>query len=68
MGKNTLVASTTSSRSAYSRSHRPVTSSLAPSEYMSAVSKKLTPASTASRKNGSAPSASSTQGRQSGEP
>jgi hypothetical protein len=36
---------------------------LAPSEYMSAVSKKLTPASHAFRRNGRAASSSSTHGR-----
>ena len=45
IGLKTLVASTTSSRLAKSRSARPTTSSLAPSEYMLAVSKKLMPAS-----------------------
>jgi hypothetical protein len=38
-----------------------VTSSLAPTEYMSAVSKKITPASTALRTSGRASSRSSTQ-------
>ncbi len=46
----------------------PVTSSLAPSEYMSAVSKKLMPLSTARRKKGMAACWSSTQGRQAGSP
>ncbi len=41
---------------------------LTPSEYMSAVSKKLMPASMARRKNGRAASSSSTQGRQREEP
>ena len=67
-GKNTFVAITISSRTAYSRSRRPVTTSLSPSEYMSAVSKKLMPASTARRKNGLAAASSSTQGRHDGEP
>ena len=43
IGKLSFVARTISSRFAYSRIARPVTSSLAPSEYMSAVSKKLIP-------------------------
>ena len=67
-GKNTLVAITISSRFAYSLSSRPVTTSLSPSEYMSAVSKKLMPASSARRKNGAAADSSSTQGRHEGEP
>jgi hypothetical protein len=50
-----LVASTYSSRRANSLpSSRPVMTSLAPSEYMSAVSKNVTPASTARRTIGSA--------------
>ena len=64
IGLNTLVATTTCSRGiASSRRARPRTSSLAPSEYMSAVSKKLIPASQARRKNGRLASSSSTQGR-----
>jgi hypothetical protein len=47
---------------------RPVTTSLSPSEYMSAVSKKLIPASTARRKNGADAASSSTHGRHFGEP
>ena len=43
IGLYTLVAMTTSSRRAKSCSARPKTSSLSPSEYMSAVSKKLMP-------------------------
>src|SRR5437016_2517409 len=62
-GKKTLVAMTTSSRRASSRSARPVTSSLAPLEYISAVSKKLIPASRARTKNGRAASSSSTHER-----
>jgi hypothetical protein len=45
-----------------------VISSDAPSEYMSAVSKKITPASTALRTSGRAASASSTHSRHVGEP
>ena len=52
----TLVATTISSRRARSLSARPVTSSLTPAEYMSAVSKKLMPASRARLKNGRASS------------
>ena len=63
IGKLSFVARTISSRFAYSRIARPVTSSLAPSEYMSAVSKKLMPASTALRKKGFAAGSSSTHGR-----
>ena len=63
IGLKTLVARTISFRSPYSRSARPVTSSLTPSEYMSAVSKKLMPASMARRKKGRASSSSSTHGR-----
>ena len=47
IGLNTLVAITTSARRAYSLIARPRISSLAPSEYMSAVSKKLIPRSSA---------------------
>jgi ribosomal protein S20 len=68
IGKLTFVASTTSSMFASSRSARPVTSSLTPSEYMSAVSKKLIPASTAARKKGRAAASSSTHGRHPGSP
>ena len=50
------------------RNARPVISSLTPSEYMSAVSKKLMPLSTARRKNGRLAASSSTQGRQAGLP
>ena len=68
IGKLTFVARTISSSRPYSRSARPVTSSLTPSEYMSAVSKKLMPASSARRKNGCAALSSSTHGRQEGVP
>ena len=68
IGKKTFVAMTISSSRPYSRSARPVTSSLTPIEYMSAVSKKLMPASSARRKNGWAAPPSSTQGRQVGDP
>jgi hypothetical protein len=56
-----LVATTISSRWAYSRNARPVISSLEPAEYTFAVSKKLIPASIARRKNGRAASSSSDQ-------
>jgi hypothetical protein len=65
---NTLVATTTSSRCAYSRTSRPVISSEAPAEYMSAVSKTLTPSSTARRTIGRASASPSTHGRHSGVP
>ena len=52
MTPNTLVAMTISSSRAYLRSARPVISSLTPSEYMSAESKKLMPASTARAEEG----------------
>ena len=68
MVKCTFVAITTSSRFPYFRSARPVISSLTPIEYMSAVSKKLIPASIARRKNGCAASSSSTQFRHPGLP
>ena len=68
IGKWTFVARTISSMRPYSRSARPVTSSLTPSEYMSAVSKKLMPASTAVLKKGFAASSVSTQGRHEGVP
>ena len=69
VGLNTFVAMTTCSRGiARSRSARPSTSSLAPSEYMSAVSKKLMPASHARRKNGRLCCSSSTHGRHFGVP
>ena len=63
IGQNTFVAMTISSSFAIVRSARPVTSSLTPSEYMSAVSKKLMPRSSAWRKNGRAASSLSTHGR-----
>ncbi len=68
MPKNTFVAITSSSRRPNSRNILPVTSSLRPTEYMSAVSKKLMPSSTALRKNGRAADSSSTHGRQPGSP
>jgi len=49
VGKCTLVAMTNSSRLPCAFRNRPVTSSLAPLEYMLAVSKKLIPASIARR-------------------
>ena len=52
MGKFTFVAMTSSSSRANFFSARPTTSSLTPREYMSAVSKKLMPASMARRKKG----------------
>jgi len=64
IGLYTFVAMTVSSRRNPSfLSARPVTSSLAPSEYISAVSKKLIPDSTACLKNGSEFSSSRTQSR-----
>src|SRR5437588_8054502 len=63
MGMNTLVATTTSSRPRYLPTRRPVATSLAPFEYVSAVSKKFTPPSTAARTIGSAASSSITHGR-----
>jgi len=63
-----LVATTISSRTAYSRSSRPVISSDAPAEYMFAVSNTLMPSSTARRTIGRASSSPSTQGRHSGVP
>ena len=68
IGLKTLVATTTSCRLAYSFSARPRISSLAPTEYMSAVSKKLMPRSSASRMNGRDASSSSTQSRHFVEP
>jgi hypothetical protein len=58
-----LVATTASSREISFRKRRPVTTSLAPSPYMSAVSKKVTPASIASLTIGSAPRSSRIQSR-----
>src|SRR5258708_37886615 len=66
MGLKTLVATTHSSSLAYSLSARPVTSSLAPREYISAVWQKVIPFSTAKRKKGREGGSSSTQGRQLG--
>jgi len=63
IGNHTFVAMTISSSFAIVRSARPVTSSLTPSEYMSAVSKKLIPRSSACRKNGRAASSFNTHGR-----
>jgi hypothetical protein len=63
-----LPITISSSRAAIDRSARPVISSLTPSEYMSAVSKKLIPLSNAARKNGCAAASSSTNGRQAGVP
>src|SRR5207253_9019806 len=54
---------TASSRRVYSPRAWPRIVSDTPTEYMSAVSKKLTPASIALRKNGRASSSSSTHGR-----
>src|SRR5450759_3153795 len=54
---------TTWSRGAYSFNARPTTSSLAPREYMSAVSKKLMPRSIARFRKGRLSASSSTQGR-----
>jgi hypothetical protein len=51
-GRKALVATTISSRWANSGSSFPITSSDAPIEYMLAVSKKLIPASMASRMKG----------------
>ena len=59
--KKTLVAITTSSRLAKSRIARPRISSLVPSEYELAVSKKLIPSSRARAKNGRLCSSSSVQ-------
>ena len=58
----TFVASTTSSRRAKSFRARPVISSLLPAEYTFAVSKKVTPASSASLMMRRAASSSSTHG------
>ena len=68
IGLNTLVAITTSSRRAISFSARPVTSSLAPSEYMSAVSKKSIPSSSARLKKGRLSSGPFTHSRHLGSP
>ena len=59
----TLVAMTDSSRLRNFPTSRPVARSLAPAEYVSAVSKNVTPPSTAARTMGSAASSSMTQGR-----
>jgi hypothetical protein len=63
-----LLATTTSSRRQNSRTKRPVSTSLSPAEYMSAVSKKLMPSSTARWTSGRLAPSSSTQGRQAGVP
>jgi hypothetical protein len=63
-----LVAITASSRRQNSRTNFPVSSSETPAEYMSAVSKKLIPASTAARTSGRAAASSSTHGRHWAEP
>jgi len=68
IGLKTLVAITSSSRDRSDRRSRPVTASLSPAEYTSAVSKNVTPASTAALTIGAARSSSSTQGRQPGDP
>ena len=68
IGKKTFVARTTSCRFAKSFSARPRTSSLAPSEYMSAVSRKLTPSSSARRMKGRLVCSSSTHSRHFGVP
>ncbi len=68
IGLNTLVAITTLSRCAKSRNARPSTSSLAPSEYMSAVSKKLMPCSSDRLMNGRPASSGSTHARHFGSP
>ena len=60
--RTTLVAMTTSSRAPKSRSARPTISSLTPREYMSAVSKKLMPSSSARRMNGRLSSSSAPTG------
>src|SRR5215470_5066586 len=68
IGKQTFVATITWSRFAYSFSARPVTSSLTPREYMSAVSKKLTPHSSARLTNGLLAASSRVHGCHSGDP
>jgi hypothetical protein len=65
IGVNTLVATTSSSRESSGGRSRPTTTSLCPSEYPSAVSKKVMPASTAARTIGAARASSSTHGRHS---
>src|SRR4051812_22716692 len=64
-GLNTLVATTASSRRApgnISASRRPVMASHSPPEYVSAVSKKLMPRSTACRNSGREAASSSIHG------
>jgi hypothetical protein len=56
-----LVATTASSREVSLRTSFPVTTSLAPPAYMSAVSKNVIPCSIATRTIGSAACSSSTQ-------
>src|SRR4051812_42460498 len=69
IGKCTLVAITTSSRrGTKSRIARPRISSDTPREYMSAVSKKLIPASSARLMNGRLASSGSTHERHAGSP
>jgi hypothetical protein len=63
-----LVATTISSRLKSLRSSRPVTASLSPDEYMSAVSKKVKPASAALFTIGSAACSSSAQLRSGSRP
>src|SRR5262245_37235304 len=68
IGQYTFVATTTLSRAVNSFSVWPRNSSLTPREYMSAVSKKLTPASIARLINGRPSVASRTHGRHFGVP
>ena len=63
IGLNTLVAITTCSRRASALSPLPSTVSLTPSEYMSAVSKKLIPWSSARWMKGRAAFSLSVHGR-----
>src|SRR5271154_1860750 len=63
IGMKTLVAMTASSRVSSLETSRPVATSLAPAEYVSAVSKKVIPPSTAACTIGSAASSSSTHRR-----
>ena len=63
IGMNTFVATTISSRLRNFGRMRPVATSLAPCEYVSAVSKKVTPPSTADFTIGSAAASSRTHGR-----
>ena len=68
IGKNALVAITAWSRVVKSLRARPTICSLTPREYMSAVSKKLIPASSARRMNGRLASSGSIQGRHAVDP